>query len=98
MARAIPLVLIAGLALAGCRAAPALPPDPANPADPGADACGAVRLQHLVGQPESVLQGMRFDAPVRIIRPGMAVTMDYRPDRLNIEIDARNRIARAHCS
>lgn len=75
--------------------APALP---ADPVDPGADACGAAQLQDLVGQPESALDGMRFDAPVRIIRPGMAVTMDYRPDRLNIEIDARNRIARVHCS
>nr|WP_284040697.1 I78 family peptidase inhibitor [Phaeovulum sp. NW3] len=75
--------------------APALP---ADPVDPGADACGASRLQYLIGQPESVLDGMRFDAPVRVIRPGMAVTMDYRPDRLNIEIDARNRIARVHCS
>lgn len=95
MARAIPLALIAGLALAGCQMAPALP---ADPVDPGADACGAAQLQYLVGQPESVLDGMRFDAPVRVIRPGMAVTMDYRPDRLNIEIDARNRIARVHCS
>lgn len=60
--------------------------------------CGAEGLQGLVGQQESVLATMRFGQPVRIIRPGMAVTMDYRPDRLNIEVDASGRIIRVHCS
>ena len=34
---------------------------------------------------------------VRIIRPGMAVTMDYRAGRLNLEVDAEGRIIRASC-
>jgi hypothetical protein len=52
----------------------------------------------LVGQSATVLETMKFAQPVRILRPGMAVTMDYRPDRLNIEIDAQEKIARVHCS
>lgn len=60
--------------------------------------CGAVGLQHLVGQPAKVLQTMKFVGEVRIVRPGMAVTMDYRPDRLNIDIDATERIIRVHCT
>lgn len=64
---------------------------------PGEDACGAADLQTLVGQPASVLQTMRFGVETRIIRPGMAVTMDYRGDRLNIEIDAGEVIARVVC-
>ncbi|RGP38693.1 hypothetical protein D1012_00755 [Pseudotabrizicola alkalilacus] len=52
----------------------------------------------LVGQPASVLQTMKFAAETRIIRPDMAVTMDYRADRLNIEIDRAERISRVHCS
>lgn len=86
------LALAAALAVTGCR-----PDIPA--ADPAgmADACGAADLQHLVGQPASVLETMKFSQPVRILRPGMAVTMDYRPDRLNIEIDAQEVIARVHC-
>lgn len=69
------------------------------PAQPDLTAsCGADRLQGLVGQPESVVAAMTFSQPVRIIRPGTPVTMDYRPDRLNIEIDANGRVARVQCS
>jgi Peptidase inhibitor I78 family len=31
-----------------------------------------------------VLAAMTFPSPTRIIEPGMAVTMDYSPERLNI--------------
>lgn len=64
---------------------------------PDGASCGADELQHLLGQPGSVLDAMRFNAPVRIIRPGMAVTMDYRLDRLNIEIDENETIIRLRC-
>lgn len=62
------------------------------------DACGAQAMTALIGQPASVLQTMRFGGPVRIIHAGMAVTMDYNPERLNIEIGADGTIARLHCS
>ncbi len=69
------------------------------PAGPDLTAsCGAESLQGLVGQPESVAAAMAFAREVRIIRPGTAVTMDYRPDRLNIVIDAGGKISAVHCS
>jgi len=34
---------------------------------------------------------------VRVIRPGQAVTMDYRADRLNVEVDDGNTIVRITC-
>lgn len=34
---------------------------------------------------------------VRVIRPGMAVTMDHRPGRLNLHLDDRGRITRITC-
>lgn len=34
---------------------------------------------------------------VRIIRPGMAVTMDYRAGRLNLHLDDADRITRVTC-
>jgi hypothetical protein len=40
---------------------------------------------------------MRFGQEVRILRPGMAVTADYVPTRLNIEIDAAETIVRVSC-
>jgi len=86
----IVLALAAPLALAACLAEePAATPDP--------DQCGASALQGLVGQPQAVLDTMRFAEGTRIITPGMAVTMDYRPDRLNIEIGDSGLIERVHC-
>jgi hypothetical protein len=72
----------------GAQVPPALPPD---------DACGAPGLQGLVGQPRRVLETMTFAGPVRVIEPGMAVTMDYSPNRLNIELDDEGTITRVTC-
>jgi len=77
------------LALAACV--------PLTPETPGAGTCGADAAQGLVGQPASVVQTMRFGQTVRILRPGDAVTMDYSAARLNIEIDARQRVVRVGC-
>jgi hypothetical protein len=79
--------LAATLALAAC-----VPQTP--PPDPD---CGAADLQTLVGQPASMLDTMKFSQAVRVIRPGMAVTMDYVAERLNIETDAASRITRVTC-
>jgi len=62
------------------------------------NACGADQLQYLVGQPASVLETMRFRGETRIIRPDTAVTMDFRAERLNIDINAVERITRVYCS
>ncbi len=61
------------------------------------DACGASELQDLVGQPGSVLETMRFSQDLRVIPPGTAVTMDYREDRLNIDLDEAGQITRVWC-
>jgi hypothetical protein len=89
-----PLVLCAALtplALAACVT------EVTPPTDPMAASCGAEGLQGLVGQHRGVLAAMTFKAPVRVIEPGMAVTMDYSPARLNIELDSVGRIARIYC-
>ena len=84
-------VLGLALLLAGCVA-----PEGAVPSD--AAACGAERLQGLVGQSGDVLARMTLPEGTRIIGPDTAVTMDYRPDRLNIDLDAAGRITRVHCT
>jgi hypothetical protein len=70
---------------------------PVPPVDPGPDACGASELQYLVGQPGVVLDGMRFGQDVRVIQPGMAVTMDFQAARLNFWLDRRDVIERISC-
>ena len=87
---AVPLAVM--LALPGC-----LTVVPGPGIDPGRDACGANALQALVGQPAAVLEGIEFGVTTRVIRPGMAVTMDYSPSRLNIEIDGAEVISRVAC-
>lgn len=87
------LVLVpAVLALAACEPAEPVPDPPRTGV-----ACGADGLQALAGQPASVLAALTLPAPVRVIRPGTAVTMDYSETRLNIEIDRRERIVRVFC-
>ncbi len=91
--RLIPLFAVAALTLSACDLPPILAPD-----DPDTEGtCGADGLQGLVGQHVSVLGGMSFDGPVRVIRPGDAVTMDYNPDRLNVEVNDAQRILRIFC-
>ncbi|MFZ3585240.1 I78 family peptidase inhibitor [Loktanella sp. DJP18] len=73
------------------------PPVPVTaPPDPGSDACGASGYQSLVGRP---LAAATFpaDLDMRIINPGEAVTMDYRADRLNVELDSAGIIQVVRC-
>ncbi|MEX0970479.1 MAG: I78 family peptidase inhibitor [Paracoccaceae bacterium] len=76
------------LALAACDTA-------AIPA--GEDACGASALQDLVDQPADRLATMRFVAPMRVLRPNSAATMDHRPERINIAVDNRGVITSVTC-
>jgi hypothetical protein len=64
---------------------------------PSEDACGASALQHLVGAPVAAAEGVSAPGSVRIIRPNQAITMDYRTDRLNLDLDSRDRITRVYC-
>ena len=91
MKHVLAALFLGPLVLAGCVVTPV---DPADPVD----LCGASDLQYLVGQPGRVLDGMRFSQDLRVIQPGMAVTMDYRPDRLNITINDFDQIERVYCS
>ncbi len=83
-------VLAACFALAGCQ------PEMASP-DPMAANCGAEALQTLVGGPLDAFTAPPEARAVRVIGPDMAVTMDYRPDRLNVEHDADQVILRVFC-
>lgn len=69
---------------------------------PGPARCNAGAVQGAVGREAGprVVHNVKRRAgarDVRVIRPGQAVTMDFRSDRLNIEVDHRNTIRRVHC-
>jgi Peptidase inhibitor I78 family len=80
-------MLLAALTLGACVLAEA--PEP--------NACGADGMQDLVGRDRSVFAAMTFPVGTRIIEPGMAITEDYSPTRLNIDIRTDGRIARVWC-
>jgi hypothetical protein len=54
-------------------------------------------MQSLVGQGRDVLAAMTLPQGTRVIEPGMAITEDYRADRLNLDLDAGGRITRVWC-
>lgn len=64
--------------------------------------CDAAKAADLVGQEgtsELAAKALKVTGArgLRWIRPGMAVTMDYREDRLNIYLDAQSRVERITC-
>lgn len=89
------LVLVAA---AGCET----PNDDIPPNDDPRYACSTAGLGGMVGQQATTQLGaeaMRIAnaRTIRWIRPGDAVTMDYRFDRLNINLDSQNRVSGFAC-
>ena len=87
-------ILVLALVIGAC--APVAPTPSPNVA------CKADAAQLLVGTPFTTRRGERAQRlatarTLRVIRPGQAVTMDYREDRLNVELDAGNRITAIRC-
>jgi hypothetical protein len=73
-------------------------PFPTPPASVAAAACDAARLSaEFVGRDATVLLATTFAQPIRVIRPGEAVTLDFNPERINVELDAAARIVRVTC-
>lgn len=79
------------IALAGCSMTePPLPPQLE-------DTCGAADFANLIGQDATALEKTLLLGPVRVIRPGDAVTMDFRPDRINFKIAENETIRTIDC-
>ncbi|EQB09091.1 MAG: hypothetical protein K0R64_2643 [Novosphingobium lindaniclasticum] len=65
--------------------------------------CGADQLAAYVGQPASdeaiaAITAWRGGKPMRVLKPGTAVTMDFRPDRLNVQVDEQGKIKGFTCT
>ncbi len=92
MRRSLPLIvvpLIAAGLLTACEPV-AVQPLPA-------DTCGAAPWQDFLGAQLSELQVAGLPTATRIIRPGQAVTLDFSEGRLNVQLDAGDRVVRAYC-
>ena len=98
------LPVCAALVLSAC-VTPAPMPSSGMPAEPPprvGGTCNAEAARYAIGKAatEDVVDRARVDsgsALVRVIRPGMAVTMDFRADRLNLDVNDRNAIGSVRC-
>ena len=81
--------LAPALLLAACQAVPVAAPTPS-------DTCPADAYQSLVGAQLAAVT-LPSDLNARIIGPDTAVTMDYRSDRMNIELDESGWIVAVRC-
>lgn len=97
-------LIAASLAVsAACAPVPPAEKDGApRPVGEGEAMCDSSKADALVGRAatsELGAEALKLTGArgLRWIQPGMAVTMDYRPDRLNIELDAQNRVVTLRC-
>ena len=99
-------IALAGMSMMTSGCAPLPPPAPAEENVPvygsTGRACNAARAQSLIGRPASAALGaeaLRLSGAgmMRWLQPGVIVTMEYREDRLNIDLDANNRVRGIRC-
>jgi len=96
------MIGLSALALGGCTTAVSQPGQavPDSTAVPPV-ACDAGRAETYVGRNGAAVAEEARAASgartVRLIGPDQAVTMDFRPDRLNIETDAGGVILKVRC-
>lgn len=101
---ALPLIAV----LAACASTPPEPPTTGavtggnQPARPGTGKCNADAVQWAIGQPNNQANFDRIwkesgAGLIRPISPNQAVTMDFREDRVNVHLDASNKIVRISC-
>ena len=92
--------LIAALALIlpACATTPRIDAGP----KPGAGLCNAAAARALAGRtatPELAAEALRLTGAqqLRVIEPGMVVTMEYSAERLNIHVGPDGRVERLAC-
>ena len=88
------MLIASAVGLSACATTVERPSDPAR-------GCDAAKVQDLVGASAAAIQAQaqkRAGAQqVRMYETGSPVTMDYRHDRLNIEVDASGRVVKFTC-
>lgn len=92
----LPLIVLA-LSVAACAT---MPPPPPGAAPTGA--CNAEGARWAIGQgvDDEVVNRVLHDTnsrDARVLRPGDMATMDFRPDRVNIDVNERGAITGIRC-
>ncbi len=98
--KTLTFTLVAAVALTACSGRNADRPrhTSAIQPHPGQDTCQAAGYNPMIGKPGSILDGMRFSVPIRLIKPGQAVTMDFNPQRVNFFTNEQGIITSIRCA
>lgn len=91
MKRLAAMLTLSLIALSACKE------DTPAMSDTSQHTCAAGLILPLIGEPKSALDGLTIPGPLRIIGPGMAMTMDHNPERTNVETDEADHIRRVWC-
>lgn len=91
-----PLLLALGLTQVACA------PMPPQPSPPYAGQCDDAKLGWAVGKQATadVVERVRVESgsqSARVLKPGQMVTMEFIAGRVNVYVDAANRIERVAC-
>ncbi|MDJ0277132.1 I78 family peptidase inhibitor [Sphingomonas sp. 2R-10] len=94
-------IIVTTLALGACTTPQQAQSEAGAPPELPGD-CGAGAVAGLVGKPfsaalEAEAKRRTSARTIRAIRPGTAVTMDFQPNRLNIDIDEKNVVTGFRC-
>lgn len=95
---ALPPILALGLAvaLAGCVVKQG-GNDRAGAPSVEEGTCAAAEHQDWVGKRVDVLNDVALPEGTRVLFPTTPATMDFRPERMNVEVDKSDTIARVFC-
>ena len=63
----------------------------------GAETCDAAQYKYLVGQAEESIDRTHLPRAYRVICADCMVTMDFNPNRLNIQMGADKRVGSVRC-
>ncbi len=99
---ALSFAALLSVTLAACSSSPSSDGTAATPPADAPKQCDASAAQWAVGKAadQALIDKAVSDSHssnARVIKPGQAVTMDYREDRLNIEVDAANNVTAVRC-
>ena len=90
--------ILMALALTGCTSGGAQPmPEPQLVAKCDADKARGIVGQAFTAESAEAARLAATARTLRLVRPGMAVTMDYRGDRLTIDVDERDVVTSLRC-
>ncbi len=96
------LSLLFVVGCAGCAPPAAVQPESPGPKISGNGRCDAGKVAWAIGQTadkDTMARVWRESGAglIRPVAPGQAMTRDYRPDRVNVYIDAGNTITKVNC-